>query len=372
MTTYADIGLTAAINASGKMTALGGSVLAADVVAAMADAAGKHVVLSDLMASAGRHVARLLGAADAAVTSSASAAIAQTVAALIAGADTALLQRLPADVGRPREVILQKGHAVDWGAPATQMIALGGGLPVEVGSVNRTDPAHVAGAIGPETAALVYVQSHHTVHKGMLPFDEMLELGRTHGVPVIVDAAAEEDLRRWVASGADAVVFSGTKAIGGPTSGLVCGSAELMHAVRAQSAGIGRPMKVGKEEVLGLITALETFLAGSGGLDPDVQRTRMHEIVDHIARRPGIAAQIEQDDAGREIYRAVLTVGEESGTTATAVARELAASTPPMYVRDHKAAVGQLAIDPRPLSPEEQIQLMDRLDEILDAAGAQA
>ncbi|MCU1407599.1 MAG: DgaE family pyridoxal phosphate-dependent ammonia lyase [Glaciihabitans sp.] len=369
---YNDLGLEPAINSSGKMTALGGSVLGREVTDAMAAAGREHVVIADLMVQAGRWIADVVGAEDACVSSGASSGVAIAVASIIAGTDKSLIQGLPGRVGRPFEIVIQKGHAVDFGAPITQMIALGGGAAVEVGSVNRVEPSDIAGAIGPNTAALMFVQSHHTVHKGMVSLAETIRVAKEHGIPVILDAAAEDDLTKWATSGADIVVFSGGKAIGGPTSGIVCGSAELMTAARAQYSGIARPMKVGKEQVMGLIAALKVFTA----VDADAaagtaQRARMQGLASQLASHPGIEAVVEQDDAGREIYRTVFTVRPESGTTAPRIAAALAASHPPMYLRDNKAAAGQLALDPRPLSAEEEKLLLARLDEILlEAAGA--
>jgi D-glucosaminate-6-phosphate ammonia-lyase len=373
MSIYSDLGLEPAINSSGKMTALGGSVLAPEVTDAMAAAGREHVVIADLMVEAGRFIAGVVGSEDACVSSGASSGVAIAVASVIAGTDKALIQGLPGRVGRPFEIVIQKGHSVDFGAPITQMIALGGGAAVEVGSVNRVEPADILGAIGPDTAAVMFVQSHHTVHKGMVSLDETIRLAHERGIPVILDAAAEDDLRRWAATGADIVVFSGGKAIGGPTSGIVCGSRELMTAARAQYSGIARPMKVGKEQVMGLIAALTLFTAddADAAAAGDSQRARMQSIAERVGRHTGIDAIVEQDDAGREIYRTVMTVRPESGTSAPKIAAALAGSRPPMYVRDNKASAGQLALDPRPLSLPEQDLLLARLDEILlEAAGA--
>jgi D-glucosaminate-6-phosphate ammonia-lyase len=369
---YAGLGLEAAINASGKMTALGGSVLALEVTDAMAAAGREHVVIGDLMVAAGKRIGELVGTEDACVSSGASSGIVIAVASLIAGTSRPLIQALPARVGKPFEVVIQKGHAVDFGAPITQLIALAGGRPVEVGSVNRVEASDIAGAIGPDTAAVMYVQSHHTVHKGMVSLAETIRVAREHGVPVILDAAAEDDLRRWTASGADIVVFSGGKAIGGPTSGIVCGSRGLMEAARAQYTGVARPMKVGKEQVMGLIAALTSHSTGeaASGTSAAEQRERMQAVADRLGRHPGVTAGVEQDDAGREIFRAVITVTPESGTTAAEVAAALAKSRPPMYVRDNKAAAGQLAFDPRPLSRKEEAVLLDRLDQIFHEAAA--
>ncbi|MEK8174088.1 DUF4310 family protein [Streptomyces sp. M19] len=232
-TTYRALGLAPAINASGKMTALGGTRLDEGVIAAMGEAARGHVVMDDLMIAAGRDIARHTGTEDACPTTGAASGVAIAVAALVAGTDPVRVERLPDAGDAPNEVILQKGHAVHFGAPVRQMVALGGGRPIEVGAVNKARP-NTSRARSPRTAALLYVQSHHTVHKGQVPLETVVAIGREHGVPVIVDAAAEENLRRWPATGADLVVYSGGKAIGGPTSGIICGPARLIAACRAQ------------------------------------------------------------------------------------------------------------------------------------------
>ena len=217
-TIHEDLQLAPAINGSGKMTALGGSRLDEGVIAAMSEGARNHVVMDDLLIAAGRDIARFTGTEDACPTTGAASGIAIAVAALIAGTDPARVERLPDAAGAPNEVILQKGHSVHFGAPIGQMIALGGGRPIEVGAANKARPEHLAAAISPRTAALLYVQSHHAVQKGQVPLETVLAVAREHHIPVIVDAAAEEDLRHWPATGADLVIYSGGKAIGGPTS----------------------------------------------------------------------------------------------------------------------------------------------------------
>lgn len=366
---YADLGLPPALNAKGKMTALGGSRLSDDVVAAMAEAAGSHVVMDDLLVAAGRDLAAAAGCEDACPTTGAASGVALAVAALVAGEDLSRIEQLPDPGGRPSEVVLAKGHAVHFGAPVRQMIALGGGTPVEVGAANKVQPSHVAAAIGERTAALLYVQSHHAVQKGMLSLREMVALGREHGVPVIVDAAAEEDPRAWTSTGADLVVFSGGKAFGGPTSGFVCGSASLIAACRAQYSGIGRPMKVGKETVLGLVRAVRDHAAHADGAHDghDGSHDRMARLAARLDGLPGITARVVRDEAGRDIHRAELRVDPaQAGRDATGLAAELAAGSPPVFVRDHHAASGRLAVDPRCLTPEEEETVVRRLIGVLD------
>jgi uncharacterized pyridoxal phosphate-dependent enzyme len=334
--------------------------------------------MDDLLAAAGRDLASATGSEDVCPTTGAASGIALSVAALIAGEDVARIERLPDPGDRPSEVILAKGHAVHFGAPVGQMIALGGGTPVEVGAANKVRAAHLRSAIGERTAALLYVQSHHAVQKGMPPLAEVIALGREHGVPVIVDAAAEEDPRAWTSTGADLVVFSGGKALGGPTSGLICGSAPLIAACRAQYAGIGRPMKVGKETVLGLVRAVrehaartgvdahDGHYAEAGHFADDGHYARMAALAERLDTLRGVTARVVRDEAGRNIHRAELRVDPaQAGRDAAGLAAELAAGSPPVFLRDHHAASGRLAVDPRCLTPEEEESVVDRLTGLL-------
>ncbi|WP_063772665.1 HPr family phosphocarrier protein [Streptomyces sp. CT34] len=365
-TLHEDLGVTPAINAAGKLTVLGGSRLDEAVIAAMGEAARSHVVMDDLLVAAGRELARATGTEDACPTTGAAAGIAIAVAALVAGTDPARVERLPDAGDAPAEVVLQKGHAVHFGAPLTQMIALGGGRPVEVGSVNTVRPEHLSAAVTERTAALLYVRSHHAVRSGEVPLETVVALGRAHGVPVIVDAAAEEDLRYWPATGADLVVYSGGKAIGGPTSGLICGRAELIAACRAQYGGIGRPMKVSKEAVFGLVRAVRAY-EEAGGADAAGraagQQARMARLAARLDGLPGVSARVVADPAGRGIHRAELTVDPEAaGRDAAGLA---AAAPPPIFLRGHDMAAGRLAVDPRPLTADEEEQVVARLTGIL-------
>ncbi len=154
-----------------------------------------------------------------------------------------------------------QGHNVNFGAPVGTMVNLGGGKVVEAGYANECSAAQLAAAINANTAAILYIKSHHCVQKSILSVAEAAEVAKAHGLPLIVDAAAEEDLRLYYNQGADLVIYSGAKAIEGPTSGLVLGKRQYVEWVKQQANGIGRAMKVGKEGILGLTHAIERYLA---------------------------------------------------------------------------------------------------------------
>ena len=126
-----------------------------------------------------------------------------------------------------------------------------GAQVVPVGQATDARPYQLAGGLTERSVAAVYVVSHHCVDYGQIALPAFVEICHERGVPVIVDAASEYDLRGFLAAGADLVVYSAHKFLGGPTAGLVAGRKELVRAAYLQNHGIGRGMKVGKEEIIG-------------------------------------------------------------------------------------------------------------------------
>jgi D-glucosaminate-6-phosphate ammonia-lyase len=349
---YAKLGVSRVINAAGMMTALGGATLHADVVAAMAAGARWNVAMDQLKDRAGELVARYAGAEAGMVTTGASAGIAIMCAAVVAGADEVRLRQLPQADWDPREVLLQAGHAVSFGGPVTQMMRIGGAVPVLVGDVNQVTPGQVKGHIGPKTAAFLYVQSHHTVHKGMQGLEAILSACHQQGVPVLVDAAAEEDLQHYIRLGADLVTYSGGKAFGGPTSGLIVGKGELIRACRAQEGGIARPMKVGKETILGLLAALERYVHTDADAEKAAQLLTVAALEEALYGLPGTTLLRLPDEAGRAIIRVGLQLDERAlSFSAAQLYKGLQQGSPAVVLRGHQANTGTVAIDPRNLEP---------------------
>ena len=195
---YEKYRLKPVINASGRMTILGVSTPEQEVVDAVNFGLGHYFEVKDLVNKTGAYLADLLGVEDAVVVSCASAGIAQSVAAVIVRGDPYRLEQLHAhahDV--PSDIVLPKGHNVNFGAPVGTMVNLGGGRVVEAGYANECSPAQLAAAINANTAAILYIKSHHCVQKSILSVAEAAEVAKAHGIPLIVDAAAEEDLRLY-------------------------------------------------------------------------------------------------------------------------------------------------------------------------------
>ncbi|MDQ3549613.1 MAG: SelA-like pyridoxal phosphate-dependent enzyme, partial [Chloroflexota bacterium] len=341
--------------------------IAPEVAAAMAQAGQDYINIDDLQLAVGREIAAAIGAEDAMVTTGAAAGIVLMVAACIAGDDLTRVQSLPDPLDAPNEIVIQAGHQVNFGAPVNQMIALGGGRVRAVGAVNGVREEHLRGAFGPRTAAFLFIQSHHTVQKGMLSLQECIRVCREHGVRVIVDAAAEENLSLYPSLDVDLVTFSGGKAIEGPASGIVAGRAQLVEACRVQRHGIGRPMKVGKEVVVGLYEAVSRY----GSLDMRAERERQSEIVDEMMAGfgacPGAHPTRLEEEAGRGIERAGLQLDREE---ASELMRFLQVGNPPIYPRSHLLNLGIVAFDPRPLTMADASIIVERVREFYSRGSA--
>lgn len=364
MNIYEKFGLRKIINGSGKMTVLGASAVHAEIAQALGAAAMDYVDIYELMKVAGQKIAQITGAENGCPTAGAAPGLAIATAAVIVGDNLALVEQVPNTDGLKNEIILQKGHAVNFGASILQMIALGGGKVVEVGQANHVEKEHILGGITDKTAALFYVKSHHAVQKGMVSLEVMIEIAKEKNIPIIVDAAAEEDFKYYIRRGADLVVYSGGKALEGPTSGLICGREDLIQACHKQYKGIGRAMKVGKEGIIGLMTALDRYESKAD--DSQGQRSRMEWLITELANVPGITGAIAQDEAGRAIYRAQLTIDEKTtGIHAKALAKELEKGNPAIFTRNYYANIGILNIDPRPLLVGQEKIIASRIREII-------
>src|SRR6185312_3937120 len=246
---YGAAGLKPVVNVSGTMTSLGASIAVPEAIDAATAIMPRFVQMSELHARASRAVAEATGAEAGFITASASAGISIAVAAAMTGTDLNRIEQLPDTEGLKNRVIVQAGHDCYYGAPLNQAIRLTGAKVDLVGTATFVAEHNIIGALSEQTAAGVFVVSHHVVDYGQVPLKRFAELCHARGVPVIVDAASEYDLRGFLAQGADVVIYSAHKFLGGPTAGIMAGGLELIRASYMQNGGIGRGMKVGKESI---------------------------------------------------------------------------------------------------------------------------
>jgi L-seryl-tRNA(Ser) seleniumtransferase len=293
VTVYSGLGVRTLINAKGPATRLSGGIMRPEVAAAMAEASQFSVDIAELQAAASRIIAEETGSEAGYVASGASACLLIAAAACMTGLDPGRMARLPDTRGMRNECVMVRSQRnfYDHAIRAAGMKIVEVGLPDRYAGAGVRDAEgwEIDDAIGEMTAAVFYVADS----QARPPLAEVTAVAHARGIPVIVDAAAQlppqANLRRFIAEGADLVAFSGGKALGGPqASGILAGRRDLVMAAALQHLdldifwdmwepppslidkqrlkgapqhGIGRSCKAGKEEIVGLLTALRLFIA---------------------------------------------------------------------------------------------------------------
>jgi uncharacterized pyridoxal phosphate-dependent enzyme len=365
------LGLRPVINVSGTMTSLGASIVVPEAILAMSSILPQFVEVNDLQRKASAVIARLTGAEAGFVTASCSAGISLAVAGAITGNDLLAIEKLPDVNTEKNEVLVQMGHVVSYGAPVDQAIRIAGGKVLYVGQATSTHRFHMENAITERTAAAVFVVSHHVVNYGLLNLKEFVEIAHDKGVPVIVDAASEYDLRIFLEQGADIALYSGHKFLGGPTSGIVAGKKDLVRSAYLQNMGIGRGMKVGKESIFGVMAALEAWETRDHAGIRERETGYLNLWKQALDGRPGVTALIEPDPTNNPLDRMrVIINAEEAHITAWDLSDALARGSPPIIVRDHEVEHRYFYLDPCNLHPGQEKIVAQRLGEELDKARA--
>ena len=342
MSVYEKLGVKTIINAAGPKTRLSGSIMPSAVVDAMAQASRNLAEIEYLQASASEIISKYTGAEAGIVTTGAAAGLTLAAAACVTGLDISKMDRLPDTKGMKNEVVMARDqrNAYDHAVRAIGVKVVEAGLnEAEVGvGVRSVEPWEIESAITDNTAAILFVAKP----RGLPDLGEIVQVANEHHVPVIVDAAAElppvVNLRRFTDLGASAVVYSGGKAIRGPqASGILCGKRDLIMAAVLQMLdmdnrfdtwnppknlidktrlkgiprhGIGRGLKAGKEEIVGLLSALRIFVEKDHGNERQRYENMMKSLSSYFQDAIGISISYIPPSHDGAIPQAELKFGE--------------------------------------------------------------
>ena len=352
MGVYEELGVRRAINASGNPTHLGGSIPDLRVMEAMKEASQNFVIMMELLEKAGEVIAEVTGAEAGMVTAGAAGAMVLGAAACIMrgsglerfevqpverlsldGEWRDLIQRLPDASWTRDEFVIEKAHRT----PYDHAFNVAGGRLVVVGTSEGCSPEKLEEAIGEGTAAIVFTALWEDIG---VPLRKVVEIALRHDVPVLVDAAAElpprANLRRYISEGADLVVFSGGKEIGGPNdTGILCGRRDLIKLATLQAApyrGVGRGMKVDRTQIVGLTTALRLWLEKDEEAEFEGWEAKARWMAEELKGAPGVLrSEVVVDEGGRWV-RAQITLREELGPSAADVVLNLRRGNPSIWV----------------------------------------
>lgn len=382
MGVYERLGVRPVINATCHWTVYGGSVMWPEVVEAMADARRCCVDVRQLLDRASEVIAGHTHGEAGHVVSGCAAALQVGAAAIMTGPDKVKIEALPHTAGLMKNEFVarrfdrQRGPAghefVHWGY--AHAVRGAGGDFVEVGGANGVTRDEFVAAIGTNTAGVYWVSDG--AEPG-IQLDEVVAIAHERGVPVLVDASntlpPAEHLHSFIDLGADLVAFSGGKGLRGPQgSGILAGRADLIRAARLQSApiqGIGRPLKVSKEEIVGLLTALEIWVNRDHAADLRDAKRRTDRVVEALAGLPGIRAEHRfPDHIGRPYPTAFVTIDPSRGLTGARVIEEMLAGDPSIAIMSF-GDPRMVRVDVRVLSDDETEVVAARLREVLTPAG---
>lgn len=332
---FDSLGVNRVINGRGWITVVGGSIMPPEVVTAMSEATDSYVDLNELNIAAGRAIAGYTGAEAGLVVAGAGAGLMLQAAACITGSDPELRQRLPDTEGIPNEILIYKGLVTNY----TGCYRSAGAKVVVWGDGEEPVEEQLAAAIGPDTVALAYV--FHPWNSCPLTLEQTVAIAHSRDLPVVVDAAVmlppASSLTTYIEQGADMVTFSGGKGLRGPQStGILCGRADLIEAARLNNApnhGIGRPAKVCKEEIAGLIAAINLFVRTDHEAEWAMWRARSTVIASAVDDIPGLEVKIEDNDPNRAGPAVAVYFRDGwQGPGAEAVLERLAARKPSIRV----------------------------------------
>jgi len=361
---FRELGVRPFINAAGTYTAMTASLMPPEVIEAITYASRHYVMLDELHDRVGARIAMLLRCEGAMVTSGAASALTLGTAAVLTGVDPRKVVDLPNLAGMKSEVIIQKSHRFGYDHAVRNC----GVRLVEVETREEMERA-----INPQTAMMLFYNNNNT--EGRIRDEEFVQIGKQHGVPTLNDAAADvppvDNLWKYTKMGFDLVAFSGGKGLRGPQSaGLLLGRKDLIAAARLNAPpngnSVGRGMKVNKEEMVGMLAALELYLAKAHAAEQREFEARAEAIRSGVAAVPGIKAEIFVPEVANHVPHVRISWDGAKGMTAADAVDKLRAGEPSIGTRSEGDAV---VIGVWMMRPGEEKIVARRLREVLTARG---
>jgi uncharacterized pyridoxal phosphate-dependent enzyme len=365
---FRELGVRPFINAAGTYTAMTASLMPPEVMAAVNYASKHYVMLDELHDKVGERIATLLHCDAAMVTSGAASALTLGTAAVLTGTDRQKIVDLPDLAKMKSEVIVQKSHRFGY----EHAVRNCGVRLVEVET--RED---LERAVNKQTAMMLFYNNNNP--EGRIRDEEFVQLGKRHGIPTLNDAAADvppvDNLWKYTKMGFDLVAFSGGKGLRGPQSaGLLLGRKDLIAAARLNAPPngntVGRGLKVNKEEMLGILAALERYLANDHVAERREFDARAEAIRGGVAMLPGVKAEIFVPEVANHVPHVKISWDAAAkGLTAADAVDALRAGEPSIGTRSEGDA---LVIGVWMMQPGEDKIVARRLRQVLEAPAARA
>lgn len=359
MATFDSFGVRKVVNAAGNNSRLGSSTLSTEVCQAMNEASKIYVNMNELQSRCGEYIAEITGAEAGLITSGAAGGLLLAAAACVTGTNIAMVLEMP-KIANGKEIITQKGHRT----PYDQSIIISGVNLVEVGIPYQTYIEQIENAINRNTVAILFTYGETVNRSGEVSLKDIVKISKKYKIPVIVDGSLINypfnRIKECIEMGVDLLVTSGGKHIFGPSNtGFICGKKELVEACRLQAFpnyGIGRVMKIGKEEIMGLMTALEIYLKRDSQKEYKGWEDKVDYLVSELNKLPYLkATKTEYDEVERPVPRAqILVEKEETRYDAYKIVEQLKENNPPIWVQEFSLHESIILLNPVCLADGEE------------------
>ena len=358
---YEELGITTVINAEGTMTMLGGSLIRPEVEAVMAQASNHFVSIPALEAAAGKRIAQMLNLPQgysALVTSGAAGAIQSGLAGILTGDNESFIKQLPDLTGMKSEVIIQKSHR----NPFDHQLR---GTGVKLIEIETRD--QLRRAVNDRTAMMHF--SNFANAAGQIKVDEWVKLAKEYKLPCMNDAAADtppvSHLWDYANMGYDLITFSGGKALRGPQcAGMLIGREDLVHFALLNNSPhedtLGRGQKVGKEEIVGMIKALELYLAEDHDALAKEWQQRLENVSKQITKVPGVSTEFFTPDIANHVPHMRIAWDAKIALTPQQVSQVLRSGSPSIAIGGGEGRPG-LAMSSFMLQPGEEQTIAEQL-----------
>ena len=361
---YTRLGVKPFINCTATITRNGGSRQLPEVIEAIHHASHYHVKLNKLIAVAGERLSELLEVPWAMVSSGAASALAHATAACVAGGNPERRQQLPNLAGLPNEVIMPKWSRNQYDHSIRM-------LGTRIISVETLDEYRAA--FSPRTAMVAVLGDRFGDDRPNLA--DLAPIAKRRDIPVLVDAAADFPIvpNPYLQQGADLVAYSGGKILRGPqTAGILVGREDLVRTATINAApygGFGRPMKVSKEEIVGMVTAVEVWIKNRDIESEYREWEGWYEYIGHAARRvDGVETRVQGPTRGGPFPTPQISWDPDKiSLSASEMHHQLLDGDPPIMTWDY-GDENFFVIRPVALKPDEYKVIARRVRSILDKA----
>lgn len=365
---YVELGVTPVINAEGTMTMLGGSLIRPEVEAVIALGAKHYVSIPELEIVAGKRIAQMLKLPQgytAMVTSGAAGAIQSGLAGILTGDNESFIKQLPDLTGMKSEVIIQKTHR----NPFDHQLR---GTGIRLIEIETRDQLHRA--VNDRTAMMHFTNFADAA--GQIKVDEWIKLGKQYNLPCMIDAAADtppvSHLWDYANMGYDLITFSGGKAMRGPQcAGLLLGREDLVHYALLNNSPyedtLGRGQKVGKEEIVGMIKALELYLAEDHEALAKEWQSRLQNVSRQITKIPGVSTSFFTPDIANHVPHMQITWDPKIAATPKQISQVLRSGQPSIVIGGGGEGRTGLVMCSFMLQPGEDQIIADQLAKALRA-----